>query len=317
MSRLTYRIRDWDRHFENSQSRKYQSISWVAIPNKHDGKSFRRLMRRPDGCALYGCWVLIVQVASKCPVRGVLADVDGPLDAEDISLKCDAPTALVAEALAVLSAPEIGWLTTDPLPACSEQTGSTLVAGSESATLNYPEENRTERPSPTPPTPKSKRSGPTSGAGKSSGAGSQGIDPQDLKDPDKIQEWLQSNGPSLHLDPEDFDTQVNVLAAAIHARNDGDKPGGVFVANVRNARWKSASDDEIAEAKRVVTARRRPPDDATVTAAVAALGLVTSLPMPAEDQSALADQRSRLLKFQSIQLDRSGGNYPPGIRTRS
>lgn len=146
-----YRVRNWESHFENSQSRKYTTVSWVPMPNKHDGKSLRRLMKMPDGLALYGAWVLIVQVASKCPKRGILADDDGPLTAEDIALKCNASEEQIQHALNVLSSQEIGWIECErwehagsTLPVHSQHAGSTLGARWEHATLNRIEQNRTE-----------------------------------------------------------------------------------------------------------------------------------------------------------------------------
>ena len=73
---IRYRIRGWVELFENAQSRKCARLTWVPVPNKHDGKSFRRLMGLPNGPSLYGAWLLLLQVASKCPERGVLADED-------------------------------------------------------------------------------------------------------------------------------------------------------------------------------------------------------------------------------------------------
>lgn len=103
-------IRDWDKHFEISQGKRASVLSWVAIPNRHDGKGYRRLMRRENGPALYAAWILIVQVASKCPKRGVLKDADGPLTAEDLEMKTDCPAKLFAEAIQVLSSQEVAWL---------------------------------------------------------------------------------------------------------------------------------------------------------------------------------------------------------------
>jgi len=128
-SGLLYRIRDWDKHFEVSQSKRApKTLSWVAVPNKHDGKSFRRLIRRPNGVELYGAWQLIVQVASKCQVRGTLADKDGPLTAADISDKTGASETIISEALQVLSSPEIKWIERVGL---SESTPSALRENSE------------------------------------------------------------------------------------------------------------------------------------------------------------------------------------------
>ncbi len=112
MSELTlYAVRNWDNLFEVAQSRRNRkSHSWVAMPNKHDGKTFRRLMDRADAVEVYGAWCLIVQVASKCPTRGVLADADGPLTADDLSLKTGGKAKIFEKSLEVLSSKDIGWL---------------------------------------------------------------------------------------------------------------------------------------------------------------------------------------------------------------
>lgn len=99
-----YRIRDWDRHFETSESRKRKSpLAWIGVPTKHDGRGFNRLKRHADWPALYGAWVLIVAIAAKCPTRGTLADADGPFTAMDISDKVDLPEELVQRCLDLLA----------------------------------------------------------------------------------------------------------------------------------------------------------------------------------------------------------------------
>lgn len=111
-----YRVRNWDDVFENAQSRKQKKLAWVPVPNKHDGKSFRRLMGMENGPALYGVWVILLQVASKCPGRGILADEDGPLTSDDIAMKTGLPDSLVTDALQVLTNPSIRWLDTTSIP---------------------------------------------------------------------------------------------------------------------------------------------------------------------------------------------------------
>lgn len=106
-----YVIRDWELHYEKAQSRQVGRVSWVSLPVKHDGLGFRRLMTRPDGIGMYGAWVLIVQVAAKCTVRGRLADEKGkPLSAGDLSLKTGAPSSVFEDALNLFASEEIGWL---------------------------------------------------------------------------------------------------------------------------------------------------------------------------------------------------------------
>lgn len=142
---VLYSIRDWDQHFECAQSRKVKrDLTWVGIPCKHDGKSFRRLMMMTNGLTIYGAWILIVQIAAKCPTRGVLADPDGPLTTEDLAIKTGCPIEFFEHALKVLTDKAIGWISVRQW----EGNGSVLP----------PPTNQTDRPTeptnqpPYPPT---------------------------------------------------------------------------------------------------------------------------------------------------------------------
>jgi hypothetical protein len=114
---VLYRIRDWDKHFETFESRRIRHTTWVPFPVKHDGKGFRRLMAMRRGFEHYAAWVLIVQVAAKCPVRGTLADGDGPLTPADLAVKTGGPAGIFEKALSALV--EIGWLECADMPADS------------------------------------------------------------------------------------------------------------------------------------------------------------------------------------------------------
>lgn len=146
-----YVIRDWELHYEKAQSRQVGRVSWVSLPVKHDGLGFRRLMTRPDGIGMYGAWVLIVQVAAKCTVRGRLADEKGrPLSAGDLSLKTGAPSSVFEEALNLFSSEEIGWLDAsnweraDSVPIVSltgqDSTGQNSTRESAPADAGYPQD---------------------------------------------------------------------------------------------------------------------------------------------------------------------------------
>mgnify|MGYP006969370887 CR=1 FL=1 len=131
----TYRIRDWDEHFEVAQSRKIEGpLTWLATPTKHDGLGYRRLMAMKDGPALYGAWVLIASVAAKCPARGILADESGPLTSEDLELKTGCPADLFERALEVLCSKRIGWMASSgsgvvsPEPLENQSSGSGVVS---------------------------------------------------------------------------------------------------------------------------------------------------------------------------------------------
>lgn len=107
-----YRIKDWNIHFENSESRKVKLLRWAPMPNKHDGKGYRRLVAHVESVNLFCAWNLIVQVASKMPTRGVLIDEDGPLTSSDLSFITGFPESIFELGFSILSDPaaKINWI---------------------------------------------------------------------------------------------------------------------------------------------------------------------------------------------------------------
>jgi len=87
-----YRIRDWSDHFENNRSKTVVSLSWVAIPNRHDGENYSSIVTHEDGAKIFSAWILMLQVASKCDPRGTLIrDNKTPHTPLSLSLKTRAP----------------------------------------------------------------------------------------------------------------------------------------------------------------------------------------------------------------------------------
>jgi hypothetical protein len=110
-SGIAWVVRRWIEHFETPESLKRKRCgSWVAMPNKQDGRGYKRIMDEPDGRNIYGTWCAVVQMASKMPVRGLLADLDGPLSPEDIATKVLATTEEVERMIAIVSEPRIDWI---------------------------------------------------------------------------------------------------------------------------------------------------------------------------------------------------------------
>jgi hypothetical protein len=85
-------------------------MSWVPVPNKHDGKGYRRLIKHPEHVKLFCAWMLIVQVASKQANKGTLEDIDGAITAEDLADKTGYPQEIFELAFEALSDPKIDWL---------------------------------------------------------------------------------------------------------------------------------------------------------------------------------------------------------------
>jgi hypothetical protein len=108
---MLYRIKNAAKLFETAESRKYVTLRWVCVPNKHDGAGFRRIMRLKDAGNVYSAWHLMLQVASKCSPRWLLADENGtPLTSEDLADKTGYPAQHFERALKVLSDKAIGWI---------------------------------------------------------------------------------------------------------------------------------------------------------------------------------------------------------------
>jgi hypothetical protein len=101
---ITYRIKDWDKHFEKAQGRRCGSMNWVAVPNQHDGSGYRRVCSHHQAGDLFSAWILIVQVASKMPVRGLL------YKGKPLTAKTGFPESIFFLAFEVLTNPEIGWI---------------------------------------------------------------------------------------------------------------------------------------------------------------------------------------------------------------
>jgi hypothetical protein len=104
-----YCIRDWDSIYENHESRKRKHLEWIPVKNKHDGLGFRRMVKQKNRCELFSAFILLVQLASKTPVRGQLSEDSAgnlPLSADDAADKTGFPADIFEKAFSFFSGPE-------------------------------------------------------------------------------------------------------------------------------------------------------------------------------------------------------------------
>ncbi len=109
----TYRVKDWDKHYETAETRKLVSLRWLPVPNKHDGLGYRRIAAQPNATELFTAWILILQVASKGrgpEERGNLLRGQEALGDEDLAMMTGFPKAIFTRALEFFSNPKQGWL---------------------------------------------------------------------------------------------------------------------------------------------------------------------------------------------------------------
>lgn len=120
-----YSIRDWDSIFENNRSREIKNVNWVPMPNRLDGENFSAIMQHENGAEIFTAWILIVEVASRCGVRGTLLRGDGkPHSPATLSLKTRAPQKWFEIALEFLEN-NTDWLIVkdvkiNPAPSCGK-----------------------------------------------------------------------------------------------------------------------------------------------------------------------------------------------------
>lgn len=111
-----YRIKDWNKHFENDRSRTRNKCSFVCVPNKQHGMGFSYLMAEIDGATIYGVFHLIVGACSQqSPPRHGLLTADGeltgsPWGPDDMAVKFRRPAKEISRALEVLSSERVGWI---------------------------------------------------------------------------------------------------------------------------------------------------------------------------------------------------------------
>jgi len=102
----SYKIRDWDNLYENSETKKYQNLKWLPLSNNHDNLIFRKIIMLENAAEIFTAWILLLQLASKMPKRGILETDQGPLTAKDCQLLTNFPERSFEKAFNLLSSRE-------------------------------------------------------------------------------------------------------------------------------------------------------------------------------------------------------------------
>jgi len=111
-----YVIKDWNKIYENNRSRELKNSSWVPIPNKLDGDGYTLIMTQKNGAAIYGAWIALILLASKCDVRGTLLRGNGePHNIDSISRITRLNVDLVEEMID-FSISKTKWLIAQKIP---------------------------------------------------------------------------------------------------------------------------------------------------------------------------------------------------------
>ena len=105
-----YYIPAWSRVYEVRQSTQYQNISWLPFPNNFSSTGIIESLQLDDGLKFLGTWLLIAQLASTMPIRGLFVKDSG----KALSIKGMAMILRISEddlKQALDHFDEIGWIT--------------------------------------------------------------------------------------------------------------------------------------------------------------------------------------------------------------
>lgn len=106
-----YRIKDWAKLFENNRTRELKKLDWVPTPNKHDGDGYTMLLSMKNGEAMFGAWNAVLQVASRCEIRGtLLRNGRTPHNASSLSRITRFSESTIQSMLEACASKDIGWI---------------------------------------------------------------------------------------------------------------------------------------------------------------------------------------------------------------
>lgn len=126
-----YAIKDWGELFENNRSREIKKLRYLIVPLRNEGKGYRRMLRQPNKVELYAAWRLLLEVAAKMPIRGILANEHGKLEPSDLEDETDFPAEMFEKALQFFSDKKVAWLIEIDIPQNSEKSADEVRDGDD------------------------------------------------------------------------------------------------------------------------------------------------------------------------------------------
>ncbi len=168
---------DWLTLYEKSDTKKQLGeLRWFSMPTAFD-RLFYRVMGLADGSSIWGCFVVVLQLAARMPSRGMLCDRHGPLTVADICIMSRVNEAQMSRAVDVLV--DFGLLSWQAVANETGEPGASLKIVDADQSGGTPSgDPRIVSGDPRKPP----ESSPTSPAGSSNAAGLQDSTGQDTTD---------------------------------------------------------------------------------------------------------------------------------------
>ena len=136
-----YRIKNWNKIFENADSRKRQRLGYFCCPSGNDSQGYIELMSLGErGMMAYAVFMGICQWSATCvpQVRGTCARSDGrALTSRQIATTIRMPIETVDAALELLSSPDVGWIEVEKTEE-NQQSADHVPTNCRSSATNLP-----------------------------------------------------------------------------------------------------------------------------------------------------------------------------------
>ncbi len=103
-------IKDWQIYFENGQTRRIKNLTYHLSPVDHSSLVRKALLRKGSaGYQALAVFSELIDLATRCPQRGLLVEGTGPIMPEDIAARTGIALEDVTRSLELLASKEVAW----------------------------------------------------------------------------------------------------------------------------------------------------------------------------------------------------------------
>ncbi len=103
-------IKNWQIYFENGQTRRIKNLTYSLSPVDYSSMTRKALLRKgAAGHTALAVFSELIDLATRCPQRGLLVEGTGPITPEDIAARTGIALEDVTQSLELLASKEVAW----------------------------------------------------------------------------------------------------------------------------------------------------------------------------------------------------------------
>ena len=104
-------IRNWNIYFENGQTRRIKNLTYSLSPVDYSSMTRKALLRKgAAGYTALAVFAELIDMATRCPQRGLLVEATGAITAEDIAARTGIALGDVTQSLELLASKPVAWI---------------------------------------------------------------------------------------------------------------------------------------------------------------------------------------------------------------